>query len=704
MARIDELRAEKRRRELIAERDRRAALSSAPEERTQFQQFQERPIEEKVEGIARATGSVLASGIAEPIAGIAGIVQSLNPFADEGAGARAVETVREGARSLIDPTDASQQFIQGSVEGLTGVATDILGGEESPIVEGGAASVDLFKQAEDETNAKFGPLAATVLTTLPIALLEAVPALSAFKKAKNLPVSLADEVIEETQDALKRDGLVDIDVPAEARDISTLVENIKKGKTDAVAIDVRPDQEIVDAAERLGVNLNPSSYSTNRAFIDVQAALKSKPGSTLSNVDEKAIIDIGQSADDLITSMGGATDRSLLDLNISEEVTNTIKSLEVQARDVYKNVDDVLKKANPRVKPLASRAYIDRRLAELGGEKDLLSPAEKQLLDLMDKNPTYGALDTIRKNVGSGYKGKGPFKDVDRGNLDQVYKVLSEDQQGVADVFGVGADYSAARGLVSRRKALEESASELLGRDLNKSILPKITQAATALTKGDALKFNRLMELIPEPRRKEVAATLLNDIFTQGGRRQGRSISGGFVGAFDGLNRNAAAKNTLFEVFPPFARKRFDDIGKVSKGLFKSLDLENKSRTARDILAAIDDGSIVSKVYDVGKRVAVAEAASTSVGLPGAGSAAALGAAIAKPKTAKSVAADNLFTSPEFRRSITLAGKNKAAQADNVISKSAVFKRWLSTQPTNVKTEVAAIGFIPWLTRREEEE
>ena len=37
----------------------------------------------------------IASGIvAEPIAGLAGVAQSLNPFAEQGAGAQAVEGVR----------------------------------------------------------------------------------------------------------------------------------------------------------------------------------------------------------------------------------------------------------------------------------------------------------------------------------------------------------------------------------------------------------------------------------------------------------------------------------------------------------------------------------------------------------------------------------------------------------------------------------
>ena len=42
------------------------------------------------------TGASIVSGaIAEPIAGVAGIVQALNPLADKGAGAEAVQATKE---------------------------------------------------------------------------------------------------------------------------------------------------------------------------------------------------------------------------------------------------------------------------------------------------------------------------------------------------------------------------------------------------------------------------------------------------------------------------------------------------------------------------------------------------------------------------------------------------------------------------------
>ena len=42
-------------------------------------------------GVVENVGAIASGIVAEPMAGLAGIAQSLNPFADEGAGARAIE-------------------------------------------------------------------------------------------------------------------------------------------------------------------------------------------------------------------------------------------------------------------------------------------------------------------------------------------------------------------------------------------------------------------------------------------------------------------------------------------------------------------------------------------------------------------------------------------------------------------------------------
>ena len=74
------------------------------------------------------TAATLASGIsAEPLAGIAGIVQSINPFAEEGAGARAVEETRDAL--TYQGGDASQGQLASIGEALAPVGKALSGAE-----------------------------------------------------------------------------------------------------------------------------------------------------------------------------------------------------------------------------------------------------------------------------------------------------------------------------------------------------------------------------------------------------------------------------------------------------------------------------------------------------------------------------------------------------------------------------------------------
>ena len=676
----------------------------------------ETPVEETSPTIAEAAQSavdvlktpidlgrnILSSAIAEPISGVAGVVQSLNPLAEEGAGAEAVKATQEAlttdlSEGTIDTLKGVGSVFQTAFDALPPLGQDILRVMGDEIGDDAQAAIQFVKGVESETLERFGPLGATALVTAPTALLEAIPGAIALKKARNLQVTIADEIVEEVNDKVKGEAVETVKAgPApEAKDYSEITRDLRQQKADKVAEQVLPDQEILDAAEALNVDLNPSHYSTNRAFKDVENSLKSRPGSKLNIVEEKAIVDTGRAADGLIQDLKGTTDKSLLDTSIADEINLNIKNLDDQAGVAYKAVDDAIPKAT-QVNPDASRLYINRQLEELGGDESLLTAAEKKLLRIADEEThlTYSAIDRIRKDIGSAIgKKSGPFKDDDVGTLKQLYKVLSEDQQGVADAFGVGADYAAARKLVATRKGLEEEAVTLFGREMQGSLVPKLNQAATALTKGDASKFNKLIEAIPENRRQEVVATMLNDIFTSGARKKD-SISSGFMSAFESLNRNTAAKDLLFSHLPAESRKRFDDIGKVATGIFSSKALENNSRTARDIIAAMEDGGMFGRLYDKGENI---------VNTVGGTQGRLITQAVAKVKTPASDAADALLTSPGFKQSVEAAARGSLDESQK-ITKTSAFKKWITAQPPEIQAEVAAIGFIPFLTKPEETE
>ncbi len=114
--------------------------------------------------LAVATGAV-----AEPIAGLAGIAQSLNPFAERGAGARAVEATRE-ALTFQPRTQAGQ-------EGLQAVGEFV-----QPAAEALEASEEFLGQSV--LDATGSPALAAAAATAPTAVIEALSAGVGGKVAK----------------------------------------------------------------------------------------------------------------------------------------------------------------------------------------------------------------------------------------------------------------------------------------------------------------------------------------------------------------------------------------------------------------------------------------------------------------------------------------------------------------------------------------
>lgn len=489
----------------------------------------------------------------------------------------------------------------------------------------------------------------------------------------------------------------------------TIIRELRKGKPKGVADTVIPDASVIEAAQRLGISLNPEHYSTNSAFQDVARALKTQPGSKLQANEVQALRDLSQQADDLVVKNEGFLDRSEFSQTVANDINATIELLSERADVAYRQVRDAIP-AQTRVDVQPIQDFIEAKLESFGGDAKFLSKAERRLLALTKKNdagefvpPTYAALDRLRKDVGEGFNRRsGPFKDGTDGNLREVYGVLSDTQGSIARAFGAGDLYDNARQLVIQRKRLEEDAVALFGRNANNSLVPKIRQAATGLTSGDVTKFNKLIESLPENRRAEAAATVLSDIFAAGSRRGG-DLSQGFVSAFRGLNRNKEAKNALFARLPAGARKRFDDIGLVLTRIVESnrKPLGNPSGSATGIIKALEDLSIPQKIYEGGKKIAAAESVSTSVGVPGLGTAGVIGTFVARNRKPIIVAADELLVSPEFTRAINKAVEGDVSTANQIVENSSAFKKWRDLINEDKAQTIARIGFVNWLIEEE---
>jgi hypothetical protein len=657
------------------------------------------------QGMGEAIATVASGAVAEPVGGLVGMATT--PVQGLPQGVRNIEATTQ-ALTYQPRSQLGQQVLGGVAQTLEPIGRPLQ-----------AASNYLGERGFEAGGAPLGAIGQTIIP----AALEAIPGFRAIRttRTQRMPEPTVPPVQPSAPGQPSTPGQpsapgqtsaapesfdLGMATRQEAENIDAGLRSARRGQMANLASQVQADTQIMKDAEALGISLNPAHYSTSRAYIDMENALKSRLGVELAANEEKAIRDLGIQADRLIQDFGGFTDRDLLNSSVRSNFKSTIDGLKAKSNRLYDAVDGSIP-AELRVTPQNAIAYLDEQKRKLGGSVGLLNKAERDLNKLLGNPktpPTYFALNRVRINIGRALGGEdSPYSSIDKKSLSEAYDVLSRDQLNVADAFGVGDDLRDAQSLVSRRKDLEDASIEILGKELRDSILPRLTQSATGLTKGDATKLENMMQALPAELRPQAAATLLGDLFVSGGRRSSE-MSAGFVGVFRALDRNKSAKDLLFSYLPEEARTRFDMIGRVATGIYRAKGLENTSRSARDVIAALESGGLIEKIYGVGKRSLAAEGVSSTVGLPGIGTAVTVANAIAEKATPAVEAADALLASRQFQRAIQSHAAGAVNEAELALKNSPQYQQWLRAQNANIRADVVAMGLIPWLLQTSEEE
>lgn len=475
-----------------------------------------------------------------------------------------------------------------------------------------------------------------------------------------------------------------------------IAEAAARKKTGKLAVIAQVDKTIIDDAANLGVDLNPDHYASNRQFIEVMQGLKSKPGSILGEREARAIESLGNSADDLIREVGGDIDKAGLSVEFRQSMQGKIKELSNQANDLYEKGGALI---DPRVAlnqdKLGTVQFIKDEASKLAGGVNQLSPIMQKVNKLLSpvdgKRPTYGNLDAARKLVGQGMSKEGPFADAASGELKALYSKLAPDQQKVSSLISPegGAFIKAGSDLVVKRKAIEEGLADVIGKKLQKDLVPETSGALKALSRGNIEQFTRTINSIPKEFRQRAVATSLHDMFTAGGRSKGGNLGQGFVDFYKGLNRNPTAKDALFKELPKVAKERSDMIFNVANGIYRAKAFENKSGTARAILASMDkDLGAIKKIYSATKL--------TIGQTPGIR----LFDDILPDITPQTKKIDKFISSSQFARAMQEAAKGNLERANQTI-KSKAFKEFIGILDAGTKQDIAKNGFMNWLIEEE---
>jgi hypothetical protein len=437
--------------------------------------------------------------------------------------------------------------------------------------------------------------------------------------------------------------------------------------TSVLAGQAAPDPKVLEAARRLGIDeyLQPDHLTSNQAYRELAQAVKSIPGSQTRAAEIQGLEQVGQRADRLINEIGGTTDLSKLNQAVRTQLDQTVTNLSNQADDAYKALRTQIP-SQTRGEATNVLEFVQRRADDLDGAENL-SALEKMVRSKLTpkpikdeagnvigtRAPTYALIDDVRRDVGAAARQAGPFADADTGLAKQLYRLIDDDQFALAQGAGQGESYRLAKSMVQMRKGFEDDMVSLFGRQLDQSLVGKLESATMSLTKGDADKLAKILTAIPKDMRQMVTASALNTAFGKA-TQNGALNFNTYAKWYEGLLANKQAYAALMANLPQPARKQLSDLYRVASNVSKA----TRERITTGRIQAVQQelqgaDNLLTNIYGVAKRAAVGlpiEAATSAVGLPGAGIASGLAAALTKTKPGALKAADELISSPEFQR------------------------------------------------------
>ncbi|WP_439461770.1 lytic transglycosylase domain-containing protein [Serratia quinivorans] len=484
------------------------------------------------------------------------------------------------------------------------------------------------------------------------------------------------------------------------------------------ARDVAPRQDVIDAAKQLGLSeddLLLSHVSGNQAYRDFEQALKSVPGSQLAAQENQALTKIAKQATDLTDTAGALPDKAAMNDKFLSSFQRGIATVQNKSDQLYNQISEAIPKGQP-VEANNIIRYLDGKADELGGAEHL-STMEKRVYNSVAPvgteatAPTYARLDNIRKQIGQAIgKNSGPFRDEETGALKQLYANLTADQEQAVVAAGMGDKWQAAKKLIGVRSTMEDALTGLLGKDLRGDIGTKASLAIRNLAKGDAKGFRALQQDIPSPRiRREVVATSLRDAFSQGSRKENEFHLPGFVDWYQGLKSSGTLSMIERELGGRTATN-LRNLFTVSQAVRQARESSIQTGRLNAFIKQFDaEGGMLDKVYRHGKGAL----ATTVLGhIPVVGPTLSYGAvagmaAKEAARPARSVAADRLLASAEFRSVVKQAkGSRLSEKGQQVINRkvearianSPAWKSFYRTLTRKEKQAIARVGVIGWLS------
>ena len=472
----------------------------------------------------------------------------------------------------------------------------------------------------------------------------------------------------------------------------------KAAATEQLAAQASPSRPVVEAAERLKMELDPDFVTDNEQFRRLVGLTRSQAGSEAESRGIAVVSKAAEKADEALESLGASKDLASVSDKVKGSLSATRDALEKSSDTLYAEIDAAIPKTVPVELP-ALRARIDQVTSEMGGIEGL-SGAEKQLAKMLDGPVTYGRLARERGLIGKALAGKeSPYGSMEEGSLKQLYKAMAEDQlDAVTAIGGEGLrdKYRLASQTVAKRKALEKRIVQTFGKDNSGSLVPALRNSISAATRGDDKGLNKLIQTIPEPLRKEALSSALLT-YASGTTKGGQFGFSQYAKMYQGMRNNSPVYAAVVKTLGEGSDELLTDLYQVSQAISKAQAAVLQTGKANQGFLNTLKGpeTLVGKVMEgaagAAARGAVAEAAtSMAFGPTGMGFMAGAVQAAASGRKDAMKAVGDLLTSPEFKDVVNQAATRGFSSEKSVarLAKAREMKRYSAFMSDTFKKDV----------------
>lgn len=353
---------------------------------------------------------------------------------------------------------------------------------------------------------------------------------------------------------------------------------------------VAPRQELIEAAERIGVDVPRAAASDQMLTQRVGQAVANHPfGSSMRGAAERAIEGLGERATETAAALGRGGSPAEAGGTASAAIKNYIGPVTEARTDKLYNAVDKYVDPNARGTLEATRQVVAKISAKREAARLGPSAAVQDVLPAVQDPAglTYEGLKTLRTTVGEKLNGRILPADISGAELKQIYGALSEDRKAVAlAAGGPRAGQALARAdryykLVSDRR---EALAKIVGADGNapaEQVFDRLVAMAGSKQRADIARLTQARKAMPAEDWGDFVSGLV--------QRLGRTPEGAFSAERFSTaygNLSDAGKSLLFRsTGQGDLARHLDDIATIS-GRFKQLQrFANPSGTAQTATA-----------------------------------------------------------------------------------------------------------------------